>query len=197
MGLIAKVLSFTRAERNEANVSDVKVDPGGGATETLEHFAPAGEDAHPMPGDFAGVVPVQGTGRNIAVGYVDPSNEQKSELGEKRIYARGADGALIVEIWLKNDGEATMVNANGQVTLKPDGAVLLGEANQAQVLGDAMVAFNGEVLDQVIALCTASTTMGSVLGADIAAALTLLKGKMDGNSDAGQIRSEKHKTGFN
>jgi hypothetical protein len=52
MGLIAKLLSFVRVERNGAKINDVKVDPGGGPNITAEHFAPIGDDAHPLPGDF-------------------------------------------------------------------------------------------------------------------------------------------------
>ena len=51
MGRIALVLSFIRSLANGANVSDVKVDSGGGANTTAQHFAPAGDDSHPLPDD--------------------------------------------------------------------------------------------------------------------------------------------------
>jgi hypothetical protein len=124
MGRIAKVLSFVRAIRNEAKLSDVKVDPGGGPNVTAEHFAAAGDDSHPVPGDYVALNSDSGSGRESAIGYLDAINEPKALAGDKRIYARDADGVLIVEIWLKNTGEATILNANGSVTLRPDGGTV-------------------------------------------------------------------------
>lgn len=122
MGRLARILSFVRGERRGAKVSDVKADPGGGPNITAEHFAPAGDDAHPLPGDYVATTSAAGTGRETAVGYLDPKNESKAQAGEKRIYARDPDtGDVVVEIWLKNDGEALVINANGSVKLRPDG----------------------------------------------------------------------------
>ena len=45
MGLIAKLLSFTRVTRNNAKISDVKVNPGGGPNITVEHYATPGDDS--------------------------------------------------------------------------------------------------------------------------------------------------------
>ena len=196
MGLIAIVQSFVRVVRNEAKISDVQVDPGGGANLTAEHFSAPGDDSHPIPGDYVTISKVGGTGRMVVTGYLDPLNDPVATVGEKRIYSRDGAGDIVAEVWLKVDGEITILNANGQVTLKPDGAVLLGIANEAHVLGDQNVVFLGKMMDEIIKLCTAPTTMGSVLGADIAAALTALKAAMDGNSGDGEIRSNKHKTGL-
>lgn len=124
MGRLAKLLSFVRVERNGAKLSDVKVDPGGGPNVTAEHFAPIGEDAHPLPGDYVVTNDVRGTGREAVTGYVDPKNGSKAQPGDKRIYARDGYGAVVVEIWLKNTGEATVINANGSVTLRPDGGTI-------------------------------------------------------------------------
>lgn len=124
MGRIAKLLSFLRVTRNEAKISDVKVDPGGGPNVTAEHFAAAGDDSHPLPGDYVALNTDSGSGRESAIGYLDPLNEPKAQPGDKRIYARGEDGVVIVEIWLKNTGEATILNENGSVTLRPDGGAI-------------------------------------------------------------------------
>lgn len=124
MGRIAKLLSFVRVNRNEAKLSDVKVDPGGGPNVTAEHFAAAGDDSHPLPGDYVALNTDSGSGRESAIGYLDPLNEPKSQPGDKRIYARDGDGVVIVEVWLKNTGEATIVNENGSVTLRPDGGAI-------------------------------------------------------------------------
>lgn len=197
MGLVAKVLSFVRTERNGAKITDVKLDPGGGANMTAEEYGPIGDDSQSLSGDYAVVVSVQGTGRGAVIGYLDPNAQQKAGPGERMLYSRASNGMAVAEIWLKSDGEVTTTNANGHVTLKPDGAVLVGDADQAQVLGDQTTVFIGLMLDQIIALCTASTTMGSVLGADIAVELTALKTAMTGNSGDGEILSNKHKTGLN
>ncbi len=124
MGRIAKLLSFLRTSRNEAKISDVKVDPGGGPIITAEHFTAAGDDSHPLPGDYVALNSDSGAGRESAVGYLDPLNEPKAQPGDKRIYARSEDGVVIVEIWLKNTGEATVLNENGSVTLRPDGGTI-------------------------------------------------------------------------
>ena len=123
MGRIAKLLSFLRVTRNSTKLSDVKVDPGGGPNITAEHFAAAGDDSHPLPGDYVALNTDSGSGRESAIGYLDPLNEPKALPGDKRIYARGEDGVVIVEVWLKNTGGATIVNENGSVTLRPDGAI--------------------------------------------------------------------------
>ena len=124
MGRIAKLLSFVRLTRNEAKVNDVKVDPGGGPNVTAEHFAAAGDDSHPLPGDYVALNTDSGSGRESAIGYLDPINGPKAQPGDKRIYARNENGVVIVEIWLKNTGEATILNGNGSVTLRPDGGAI-------------------------------------------------------------------------
>lgn len=124
MGLISKVLSYTRiADRFGAKVSDVKHDPGGGANETGEHFQAANQDAVPLPGDYLLTVSVQRTGGEVAVGFIDPKQEQTADPGEFRVYARDGDGAQIVQLHLKKDGTAVINNENGSITLKPDGEI--------------------------------------------------------------------------
>lgn len=122
MGRITRLLSFVRTVANGAQVSDVKVDPGGGANITAQHFSAPGDDAHPLATDYAATIDVQRTGSEAAVGYVDPLNEPKAQAGDKRIYARDAStGAVIVEVWLQNNGTGTLSNDNGSVVLLPDG----------------------------------------------------------------------------
>ena len=123
MGLIAKVLSFTRSEAGAAKVSDVKMNPGGGANITGQHFSAPGDDSVPLAGDYLATSKAKRTGSESVVGYIDPNNDQKASSGEKRIYARDADGNLIVEFWLKNDGSAVLENEKGSVTLGADGSI--------------------------------------------------------------------------
>ena len=124
MGRIANLLSFIRTVRNGAQVTDVKVDPGGGPNITGENFQGAGEDAYPLKTDYPYISDDSGTGRESVLGYVDPVNTPTSQEGEKRIYARDpSNGAVIVEVWLRNDGTAIVFNDKGSVTLSPDGSV--------------------------------------------------------------------------
>ena len=124
MGRLAKLLQFTRVTRNGAQVSDVTADPGGEPNVTAENFQPAGDDSYPLPGDYVALNSDSGSGRETVIGYVDPKGTPKSGVGEKRIYARNSGGASIVELWLKNTGEAVLSNENGDVTLQADGGVV-------------------------------------------------------------------------
>lgn len=126
MGRIGRLLSFVRTLRHGANVSDVKLDPGGGANITSEHFADPGDDAFPLTTDYLVAVDLKRQGVSSVVGYIDPVNPPKSLEGEKRIYARDpATGLVIVEVWLKKDGEASTFNVNGSNTLRPDGGSIV------------------------------------------------------------------------
>lgn len=120
MGRIAKVLAFIRGTGGR---SDTKCDPGGGAVRQAPHAQQPGDDAHPLPGDYAVLVEMPQTGGYSAVGYVDPQNAQTAGPGERRIYARTASGAQIVELWLKADGSARLSNGGGFLTLQANGSV--------------------------------------------------------------------------
>lgn len=130
MGRIAKLLSFVRVTRNDAKISDVKIDPGGGSNITAEHFAPAGDDSFPLKTDYVVTNDIPRAGGEAAIGYVDPINTPKAQPGDKRIYARDANtGAVVVEIWLKNDGTAIISNYNGSNMLRPDGGSIITTPN--------------------------------------------------------------------
>lgn len=130
MGRVAAVLEFVRVLLGETKVSDVTVDRGGGDNRTPQHFADPGDDSFPLPLDFVATINQEGTGRESAVGYLDPKNEQKSTAGDKRIYARDPEtGLQVVEVWLKSDGTASTENANGSVVLAPDGSSTLTSPN--------------------------------------------------------------------
>lgn len=127
MGLrLTRILSFVRALRNGANVSDVKVDRAGGDNRIPEHFADPGDDSFPLITDYAVSGDLDGGTRSAVFGYLDPINEPKAEAGEKRIYGRdAATGIAVVDLWLKNDGTAITENANGKTTLAPDGSTTI------------------------------------------------------------------------
>ena len=124
MGFIAIVLSFTHVSRNGLTVSDVKVDPGGGANVTAEHFSASGDDAQPLPGDYAVAIDVESSGRRLAAaGYIDSTNTPTAGPGEKRIYGRGASGAAVNQVFLKADGSILASNSLGAWELRADGFI--------------------------------------------------------------------------
>lgn len=125
MGVVCRVLSFTRAMRNGARVSDTKSNPGGGANLTGEHFSAPGDDSYPLSTDYVYKARGAQAGRFVSIGYLDPLNTPKAQKGDKRIYARDATtGAVVVEVWLKNDGAAIIENAGAIVTVSPNGSIL-------------------------------------------------------------------------
>ncbi len=130
MGRIATILSFIRTVTGTAKVSDVKIDPGGGANVTAQHFSAPGDDSFPLTTDNVVTVDVERTGSEAAVGYVDPLNAPKAQEGDKRIYARDAStGAVIAEVWIQNDGTITASNDNGSAVLRPDGGAITTTPN--------------------------------------------------------------------
>jgi hypothetical protein len=138
VGLIAKILSFTRIVADGVRSSDVKVDPGGGANITGQHFADAGDDSHPLPTDYVLLVKNRQTGGYSVVGYADPINDPIAAAGEKRIYGRDALGAVVNEMWLKADGSVIISNANGSIELKTDGELLHGSGAKITTDGDVV-----------------------------------------------------------
>jgi len=105
----ATVLAFERTGAAETT----QIDPGGGANRTAEHFAPAGIDAPPLPGDLAAVTDGAGTGGTQALGYQDPANTRTALPGEFRAYGRDASGAVVNEIHLQRDGTVKLSNPAG------------------------------------------------------------------------------------
>lgn len=135
MGVVGKLLSFVRATRRGAKVSDSKVDPGGGQVLTGEHFGPSGDDSHPLPGDYAHVIKLK-SGQVVTVGYVDPKNTQKAQPGEKRIYSRDSGGE-VAEVTLKADGSILGQNGSGSFNLTAAGDF---------VINGVRITANGEVI---------------------------------------------------
>jgi hypothetical protein len=123
-GLIGEVKGIERTTEG----IDITADPGGGATVSAQHFGPSGDDAPPLPGDFAALEDSPGAGGKQISGYHDPNNASKAADGEKRIYARNAAGIVVAEVWLKADGSVeiistvtgfkTIVNSTGDVLAK-------------------------------------------------------------------------------
>lgn len=140
MGRIGRVLAFIRTVRHKINLTDVQVDPGGGPNITAEHFSAPGDDSYPLPGDYVGLTDQPGTGRESVLGYLDPKNEQKADVGEKRIYGRDTDGNQVNEFWLKNTGEIVITNGPGLITMQVNGDVVINGARIDAATGDVVTA---------------------------------------------------------
>lgn len=143
MGRIARLISFVRATVGDTKTSDVTVDRGGKDNRTPQHFSAPGDDSFPLPEDYVHLEGQAGTGRDSALGYLDPKNEQKATAGDKRIYARDpATGDQVVEVWLKSDGTAEMRNDVGIFVIRPDGSMRGSNPNgsfELEVDGDFVV----------------------------------------------------------
>jgi hypothetical protein len=120
MGSIAEVEKVERVT-NEDGVPgvDVTCDPGGEERFTAHHIQPVGDDALPLPGDYAETVDAPGAGAEDAVGYVDVRNVGVALPGEKRTYARNLAGEVVCEIWAKRNGDVELrsIAAGGKIIL--------------------------------------------------------------------------------
>ncbi len=119
MGRFAALSQFIR----KSGRTDVRCNPGGGATVDAYHMQGAGDDSHPLPTDTAILVEVPRSRNFAAVGYNDPSNAQTAQAGERRLYARNADGEQVAEVFLRNTGQVRVSNDNGFVDLAADGTI--------------------------------------------------------------------------
>lgn len=148
MGKLGKILSFLRATRRGLSASLVKTNAGSNFNLTPQHCSDAGDDSHPLPGDYVVLVPIEGTGKFVTVAYIDPVNEPVAGEGDKRIYARDSEGVALVHLWLKNDDSAVLSNASGSVTLGADGSILGTNANGSfELEAGGNFAVNGVTID--------------------------------------------------
>lgn len=105
-------------------ITRVTANPGANMNLTPRHFSAPGDDAQALAGDAAHLAKTGRTGSYSILGYADAKNAPRANAGEKIIYARDeATGAIVVEIWLKNDGTALMKNANAEIELSPTGEI--------------------------------------------------------------------------
>jgi len=145
---IAKLLSFTRTTSNDAKVTDVEIDIGGGDNRTAQHFSAPGDDSFPLITDYVLATDTPRSGSKAAVGYIDPVNTPKADKGDKRIYGRKADGTPVNEVWLKNDGSVLISNDNGSLLVRPDGSIKGDNGSgsfELETAGDFLV--NGVKID--------------------------------------------------
>jgi hypothetical protein len=125
MSRVAEVIAVDRS----AEPAEIKVDPEDPCTP--DHYQPAGDDALPLAGDFAAVSDDdEGSSSGEVVGYHDPLDaNRKASPGEKRIYARSADGVCVGEIWIKGDGslvlKSVLASSGGEIAIAPSGDVTI------------------------------------------------------------------------
>lgn len=124
----AVVIDTTRTTNEGVQITETRVDTGGGNVVTADHFEAAGDDSLPLPGDYAALADGTGKGAVEALGYHDGKNAGKAAPGERRIYSRKLDGTVVLELWFKGDGRLEingLVNG-GSIVLDPsDGSVTL------------------------------------------------------------------------
>lgn len=120
MGRIAELLEYTRVSEEGITIGEVKVDCGGGDIVTAMHYAPPGDDSHPLPGDLVFLQDSAGTGNFVAVGFVDPKIIPEAEPGERIIFSRSGPGQIAAKIHLKANGSVVI---NDKVEISPEGDV--------------------------------------------------------------------------
>lgn len=113
------VQSFERVVIDGVPLVEVQVDAGGGELLTLDHVDSCGEDSPPLAGDHAAVSESTGAGAARSAGYLDPKNPGAALAGEKRMYARDADGAVAAEVWIKGNGDVAIrsIKSGGKIIL--------------------------------------------------------------------------------
>lgn len=129
---VAQVLGFERNGVEETT----KVDPGGGANKTADHYSPCGVDAPPLPGDSAVLTESSGTGTEACAAYSDPDNTRVARPGEHRVYARDEDGNVVGSGYWKRDGTIVFENTGGTLELSPAG-ILSANASQVRLTSAA------------------------------------------------------------
>lgn len=123
MGLIGTVKGFARLVKgaSSAQFSRVTLDTGAGANQDTPHFSDAGDDSQPLEGDLAQASSTRATNGLSTVGYIDQKNAGITQPGEKRIYARDADGVIVASYYMQNDGTIIIQNDTATITIDPAG----------------------------------------------------------------------------
>ena len=137
MGWITRVNSTVKAVR------DVLVNPTAGANVTAPRFGPPGDDSLPLPEDTAALISTRRRGGRAAVAFID-NTSPVADPGEKRIYARDANGAVVASLYLKKDGTVSITGPGASVVMAPDGTVqVVNAAGEAKLLPDGSWDANG------------------------------------------------------
>ncbi|CAM0104033.1 hypothetical protein MYOV065v1_p0046 [Vibrio phage PS15B.2] len=114
MGRITRVLSNSPENR-------VKADRNGGDINDMEHLQPLGDDSKPLPQDDGWSDRTSENGNDVYFGAFDYGNKIAGP-GEKRTYARNADGVPVSHVYQKDDGTIIIANDSYSKTINPDGS---------------------------------------------------------------------------
>lgn len=87
----------------------------------MEHLQPLGDDSRPLPQDDGWSDRTSQNGVDVYFGAFDYDNKI-AEPGEKRTYARDADGVPVNHVYLKKDGTVIIANDSYSKTINPDGS---------------------------------------------------------------------------
>lgn len=128
MGLIGLISDFIKRQRGGQSFGEVAAKTVGGTTQSAQHFGSPGEDASPLPGDRVIMVEGPTSASRAAVGYVAPGDELKTQPGERRTYARNADGATVSQVWQYADGRVVIQNQGG-------GVISMAASGEVQING--------------------------------------------------------------
>lgn len=97
------------------------VDLGGGDLAEVDWY---GGDAPPLVGDTVILAATTRSGELVAIGAVD-GQVTESLPGERRTYARAADGTVVSTVTQRLDGSVELSNAAGSILLAADGSVTI------------------------------------------------------------------------
>lgn len=177
MGKIGKLNTY------DDEISEANINPGGGANQTCEHYACAGDDSVPLSGDWVSTTSTQRTGVDAVSGYKDSKNNSKAQAGEKRIYARDGSGNTIVEFWLKNNGDAVLSNESTSFEVNIDGSVKCDNgAGSFELKANGDFVVNGVTIDvtgNIMATNAEITASGTMTVPNIIASDSLLAGNKE------------------
>lgn len=103
------VVRIEDGEINDVKLKRINQQISGARRITVDRFTSPGEDASPLVGDVTVSIPVQRSGGGASAAYLDVKNEPKAAPGERRTYARNADGEVVSEIWQRNNGNIDII----------------------------------------------------------------------------------------
>lgn len=139
-----------------------EIEGGESDAPTIDHFAPAGDDSPPLPDDYALVVALDGESELFGTAGYSDETDKVAEPGEKRIYARDPNGAVVSEAHLQGDGSIAIAQTGGaSIAVAADGAITIdsGAANIA-VASDGTITLTGTTVS-----LQAGTPLGEFLSA--------------------------------
>ena len=113
MGRITRALSATGDK--------IKADRGAGDINEMDHLQPLGDDSKPLPQDDGWSDRTNESSGDVYLGAFDYENKI-AEPGEKRTYARDADGNAVSHVYQKKDGTIIIANDSYSKVISPDGS---------------------------------------------------------------------------